>query len=463
MSTTPNPWSRQGTNQATGDGASRASDPGAPTGFPRPQQHAGMAGQRPGYPSGQTFSQPQPPQQAGPQPYAPISTTGLVERPRKRRGAGKVVAGVLGLTMLAGGVGAGSAALTTQYMLDQQPAASSSNTSEGGSQTDGSGSGNTVSQADPSNPNWTAVADVASKSVVAIQVASEKGGSQGSGVVIDKAGNIVTNNHVVNGAQRIRVTLGDQTYDAELVGTDPSTDLAVIRLVNPPSDLQPMAWGDSQKLKVGNPVMAIGNPLGLSNTVTTGIVSALDRPVTTQAVDSEQPTTGDGSDAVVTAAIQTNAAINPGNSGGALVNSSGELVGITSSIASLSRDQEGGAKSGNIGIGFAIGAYQAKHVVEQLIKDGSARYPQIGIRARDVQSTGQMGAEVAQVVDGSPAAKAGLQPGDVVTAIGGRDVSSVAQLVGLIRAQQVGQSVPVTYLRDGKEHTVEVALESSGR
>ncbi len=458
MSSNPNPWSRDAGQPTSGNGGAHQPHPEYPSGFQSPSQ--GYPGQplRQGYP-GQAFQQPQP--QA--QPSAPTAAKGPVEAPRKRRG-GKLMAGVLGLTLLAGGVGAGSAALTTQYMLSQQPSAvsSSESTTDGGA-TQGASSGATVQQADPNNPNWTAVADSASKSVVAIQVASQRGGGQGSGVVVDKAGNIVTNNHVVNGAQKIRVTLGDQTYDAELVGTDPSTDLAVIRIVNPPSNLQPMAWGDSQKLKVGDPVMAIGNPLGLSNTVTTGIVSALDRPVTTQAVGSEQSPTRRGSDAVVTAAIQTNAAINPGNSGGALVNSSGQLVGITSSIASLSGEQQDGTKSGNIGIGFAIGAYQAKHVVEQLIEQGKAQYPQIGITARDVQATGQMGAEVAEVIDGSPAAEAGLRPGDVVTAIGGRQVSSTAQLVGLVRAQQVGQSVNVTYLRNDEEHTVKVKLVASQR
>ncbi|WP_297740874.1 S1C family serine protease [uncultured Tessaracoccus sp.] len=458
MSSNPNPWSRDAHQPVPGGESAPQPRPQHPTGFQSPSQ--GYPGQpaSPSYPA-QPFQQPQPQQPA----FASTAASGPVEAPRKR-GGGKLVAGVLGLTLLAGGVGAGSAALTTQYMLGLQPAAvaSSGSATDGGS-AQGASSGATVQQADPSNPNWTAVADNASKSVVAIQVASERGGGQGSGVVVDKAGNIVTNNHVVNGAQQIRVTLGDQTYDAELVGTDPSTDLAVIRLVNPPSNLQPMAWGDSQKLKVGDPVMAIGNPLGLSNTVTTGIVSALDRPVTTQAVGSQPSTMSRGSDAVVTAAIQTNAAINPGNSGGALVNSSGQLVGITSSIASLSGEREGGTKSGNIGIGFAIGAYQAKHVVEQLISNGKAQYPQIGITARDVQTTGQMGAEVAEVIDGSPAAEAGLRPGDVVTAIGGRQVSSTAQLVGLVRAQQVGQSVNVTYLRAGTEHTVQVKLVAPRR
>lgn len=458
MSSNPNPWSRNAGQPSSGSGSAPQARPEYPTGFQSPSQ--GYPGQPPrqSYP-GQAFQQAQTQGQSS----APTAARGPVEAPRKR-GGGKLVAGVLGLTLLAGGVGAGSAALTTQYMLGQQPAAvsSSESTTDGGA-TQSASSGATVQQADPSNPNWTAVADSASKSVVAIQVASERGGGQGSGVVVDKAGNIVTNNHVVNGAQKIRVTLGDQTYDAELVGTDPSTDLAVIRIVNPPSNLQPMAWGDSQKLKVGDPVMAIGNPLGLSNTVTTGIVSALDRPVTTQAVGSEPSPTSRGSDAVVTAAIQTNAAINPGNSGGALVNSSGQLVGITSSIASLSGEREDGTKSGNIGIGFAIGAYQAKHVVEQLIEQGKAQYPQIGITARDVQATGQMGAEVAEVIDGSPAADAGLRPGDVVTAIGGRQVSSTAQLVGLVRAQQVGQTVNVTYLRDDEEHTAEVKLVASQR
>ena len=213
-----------------------------------------------------------------------------------------------------------------------------------------------VVQADATNPNWTATAAAVAPSVVAITVKSGQSEAQGSGVIIDAKGHILTNNHVVSGAgpdASITVTLNDgRTYKATVAGTDPSTDLAVITLTGAPSDLKPIAIGNSDDIKVGDPVMAIGNPLGLAGTVTTGIVSALNRPVTTAAEDDsqpqeqnpfgqslpgqdQQPQTGSDSTDVVTNAIQTSAAINPGNSGGALVNASGQLIGINSAIASL--------------------------------------------------------------------------------------------------------------------------------
>lgn len=470
MTQSPNPWSREGSfpanqpSRPSGDAGapSQGSDPnvrnaGAPTpaggpqgGPPRPTQPtapaSGPAAQTttggPGYGPGQ-----QPPGPAGmtpptaylggPQPQVTTTKT-------KPRRAGKFTAAFAAVALFAAGIGAGSAVLADHYIGDDQPAAiGQSDDSSDASQ------GTTVVQADPSNPDWSAVADAAQQSTVAIQVAGEQGSGQGSGVVIDDEGHIVTNNHVVSGARQVLVTLNGHQYEATVVGTDPSTDLAVIQLTDPPEDLAPIAWGDSNALVVGDPVMAIGNPLGLSNTVTTGIVSALDRPVATRASGES------GTDAVVTAAIQTSAAINPGNSGGALVNASGELVGITSSIATVSGSDSG--QSGNIGIGFAIGSDQARNVAQQLIENGEAVHAQIGVTARDLNQVGPMGAEVAQVTEGSPAAEAGLQPGDVVTAVDDRPVSSTTQLVGMIRAKEVGQTVSITYERDGESSTVELA------
>src|SRR5665647_2127946 len=197
-----------------------------------------------------------------------------------------------------------------------------------------------VVQADASAPNWSVTAAAVSPSVVAISVTSGQSGGQGSGVIFDTQGHILTNNHVVAaGGQnsQITVTLNDKrTYDATVVGTDPTTDLAVVKLTNAPSDLKAIALGDANALTVGEPVMAVGNPLGLAGTVTTGIVSALNRPVTTSDQQQGDPTQQQSAaDPVVTNAIQTSAAINPGNSGGALVNASGQLVGINSAIASL--------------------------------------------------------------------------------------------------------------------------------
>ena len=288
------------------------------------------------------------------------------------------------------------------------------------------------------------------------------GASQGSGVVIDAAGHIVTNNHVVSGSgdARLTVLLGNVSYEATVVGTDPSTDLAVIKLTNPPSDLATMNFGDAKALKVGDPVMAIGNPLGLADTVTTGIVSALNRPVTTEAVTSGA-NMAQGSNVVVTAAIQTNAAINPGNSGGALVNTAGELVGITSSIASLSSG--GNSQAGNIGIGFAIGADQVQYVAEQLIANGVAQHPQLGVTARDVGQTGQQGAVVASVVPDTGAARAGLREGDLVTAVDGQPVTSTESLVALVRAGRVGEPMTLTVIRGGSAESVTVTPTAATR
>ena len=252
-----------------------------------------------------------------------------------------------------------------------------------------------VEQADPSNPNWTSTARVVSPSVVSIRVVSSSSRGEGSGVILDREGRIVTNFHVASpGGSRARITVAlddKRAYDAEIVGTDPDTDLAVLRLQNGPGDLKPIALGDDTKLQVGDPVMAVGNPLGLSGTVTTGIVSALNRPVPTSGQSA--PGSARSDTMVVTNAIQTSAAINPGNSGGALVNVSGQLVGINSSIASLSSGSDTG---GNIGIGFAIPVNEVKNVTDQLIATGSAKHalargPSRGRRRRRWQGPSRRG------------------------------------------------------------------------
>ncbi|MFD0866102.1 S1C family serine protease, partial [Tessaracoccus lubricantis] len=361
------------------------------------------------------------------------------------------------------GIGGGTGYVASRYAADDVASPSASSTSPSASpstetsQDPSGGQQTTVVQADPSNPDWSAVAEVASKSVVAIQVSGGGSGSQGSGVVIDGAGHIVTNNHVVAsaaGGGQITVLLGNTAYRAEAVGYDPSTDLAVIKMIDPPSDLAVMGYGDSKALEVGDQVMAIGNPLGLADTVTTGIVSALNRPVTTRAVTNETVAQQTPDNVVVTAAIQTNAAINPGNSGGALVNTAGELVGITSSIASL--PSAGQSQAGNIGIGFAIGSDQVQYVAEQLIASGRAEHPQLGVSASDVQTYGPLGAEIVQVVPGSPAEQASLQVGDQVTHVDGQPVTSTESLVALVRAGRVGEEMEITLLREGQEQKVSV-------
>ena len=325
-----------------------------------------------------------------------------------------------------------------------------------------------VVQANAAAPNWTATAAAVSPSVVSITARSASGEGQGSGVVIDKTGYVLTNNHVVAGAQQLTVTLHDGvTYAATVKGTDPSTDLAVVQLTNPPADLEPIAFGDSSKLAVGDQVMAVGNPLGLSGTVTTGIISALDRPVRTeQAGESQQQSPFGGqqqqssSEPVVTNAIQTSAAINPGNSGGALVNSAGQLIGINSAIASLGSSSSG--QSGNIGIGFAIPVNEARDIATQLIQHGAAQHAYLGVTPVDGTategSTTRAGAQIQNVGAATPAAAAGLKVGDVVIAVGDQRIESADALVGTIRASQTGQDVTLTVLRDGQQVTLRATL-----
>jgi putative serine protease PepD len=329
-----------------------------------------------------------------------------------------------------------------------------------------------VAQANPQAPNWSATAAAVSPSVVSITVKSQQGGAQGSGVIIDGKGRVVTNNHVVAGAgggqSELSVTLTDgRTYSASVVGTDPSTDLAVIQMKNAPSDLVPMRTGNADTLKVGDPVMAVGNPLGLAGTVTTGIVSALNRPVTTsqEETPSQDPfgQSQQQGEPVVTNAIQTSAAINPGNSGGALVNASGQLVGINSSIASVGSSDTGG-QSGNIGIGFAIPANEVTSIADQLVADGKAEHAYLGVSTQDDSvkdgSAQRAAASVTAVVGGTPAAKAGLQRGDAIIAVDGEPVDSGLSLVAQVRERGVGETAKLTIVRDGQRKDVQVTLAS---
>jgi putative serine protease PepD len=342
------------------------------------------------------------------------------------------------------------------------PAAATSQTLQQGSTSP------TVIQGNSSAPDWTAVAKAVSPSVVSINVKLNNGEAAGSGVISDDQAHVLTNNHVVEGASSgsITVSLADgRTYNASIVGTDPSTDLAVIKIEGAPSDLTPVTLGNSAKVAVGDPVMAVGNPLGLSGTVTTGIVSALNRPVTTSASEQNQSPFGDQTTGgtVVTNAIQTSAAINPGNSGGALVNNKGELIGINSSIAQLgSSGPFSSGQSGNIGIGFAIPVNEAKAIATQLIDKGHADHAFLGVSARDAVVTDgsakRAGAEVVQVVADTPAAKAGLKQGDVIIAVDGARIDSSTALVAQVRALQVGEQVTLTVVRNGSRQDVPVTL-----
>ena len=396
--------------------------------------------------------------------YPPPSPTPTpAPKAKPNRGLGQMTA----VAILAAALASGGTYAATRYAT---PAPSSSPVAT--TQSNGSTSPQVI-QGNASAPDWTATAKAVAPSVVSIAVTSGQTGGQGSGVVIDNQGHILTNNHVATGAgadATISVTLNDgRTYDAKIVGTDPSTDLAVLLLNNPPSDLVPMSIGDSSQVVVGQPVMAIGNPLGLSGTVTTGIVSALDRPVTTQAAESPQGQQGQlpgtqqqqtASDSVVTNAIQTSAAINPGNSGGALVTADGKLIGINSSIASLG--SSAGSQSGNIGIGFAIPVNEAKSIADQLIATGTAQHAYIGVSAGDTTVTDgnskRQAALVQSVSQGTPAAQAGLQAQDAVIAIDGKPIDSSEALVANIHEHKVGDTVTITVIRGSQKQDIKVTL-----
>ena len=324
--------------------------------------------------------------------------------------------------------------------------------------------------------DWEAVSATVSPAVVTINVSGQNSSGIGSGAIVDSSGNIVTNYHVissvVDGSGRIQVTLTDgRIYEAKIVGTDQSTDLAVIRLVNPPSDLVAAQFGQSSDLKVGQPVMAIGSPLGLSNTVTTGIISALNRPVQVQASESnDQGNSKDpfnqlqqqNNQAVTTNAIQVDASINPGNSGGPLFNEHGQVIGINSSIASLSSSSS--SQAGSIGLGFAIPSDLVVSVVNQLIQNGTVDHARLGVSittgAARVGNETRAGAQISAVTQGSGAEAAGLRAGDVITAVDDNTVSSAQSLVGYVRRYMGGQEVKVTYVRDGVQNTVQVKLQS---
>lgn len=307
--------------------------------------------------------------------------------------------------------------------------------------------------------DWKTVASEVSGSVVSIQAALSNGTAKGSGAIVGAKGYIVTNNHVISGAQQIQVTLSNgQMYTAQVVGTDTTTDLAVIKLDNPPSDLKAVEFADSDKLAVGEDVMAIGNPLGYDDTATTGIVSALNRPVTV--------TDDSGSD-IVTNAVQIDAAINPGNSGGPTFNAAGQVIGINSSIASTATSSD---SAGSIGIGFAIPSNLVKRVADEIIKDGKVKHVALGvvIKSDTVEADGvtRGGATITKssatgsaVVSGGPADKAGLKEGDTIVAFNGNAVNNNYSLLGYVRAAALGDKVTLTIVRDGKTMDVDVTLD----
>ncbi|MEU6481246.1 trypsin-like peptidase domain-containing protein [Streptomyces sp. NPDC047017] len=370
----------------------------------------------------------------------------------KRRGRGGLVAAVLVAALVAGGLGGGLG-----YTLAKHDDSGSTTVSA-------SDTGAAQVKRDPNS-----VAGVAAKalpSTVTIEAESTNGqGGTGTGFVFDTQGHIVTNNHVVADAVdggKLTATFPDgKKYDAEVVGHAQGYDVAVIKLKNPPSDLKPLVLGDSDKVAVGDETIAIGAPFGLSNTVTTGIVSAKNRPV------ASSDGSGD-SKASYMSALQTDASINPGNSGGPLLDARGAVIGINSAIQSSSSGGLGGSggQSGSIGLGFAIPINQAKYVAQQLIKTGKPVYAKIGasVSLQDGTSgakiTDQGASGSAAIEPGGPAAKAGLKPGDVITKFDDSVIDSGPTLIGEIWTHKPGDKVTITYKRDGKDHTTDVVLAS---
>jgi len=261
--------------------------------------------------------------------------------------------------------------------------------------------------------------------------------AEGSGWVYDSKGDIVTNQHVVDGADSIKVTFWNgKTYDAHLVASDQTSDLAVVKVDATASMIHPLQLGDSSALRVGDGVIAIGSPFQLQETVTSGIVSALHRSISSP---GQQPFT-------ISDSIQTDAAINKGNSGGPLLNTAGAVVGVNSQIRSESGD--------NAGIGFAIPSNTVRSVVTQLIATGKAQHAFLGVTIDSTASN----ALIADVRGGTPAAKAGLKKGDVVTSLGGHQISSPDELASIINSYKPGDSVKITYERGGHSHTAQVKL-----
>jgi putative serine protease PepD len=352
-----------------------------------------------------------------------------------------VLSAAVGAAVVGGGIGAGTVALSDNG---------------GGSSSAGLTYSSQQAPAAKTDGTVPAAAKKIGPSVVTINVTSAQEQDTGSGVIIRQDGYILTNNHVIStaagGAGQIEVTFSNgKSESAKIVGTDPSDDLAVIK-VNA-SGLTAATFASSSALQVGQTVVAVGAPLGLSDTVTSGIVSNTARPVTTSDSNNDQASFN---------AIQTDAAINPGNSGGPLVNLNGDVVGINAAIAT---DQSQGGlqvpgqetQSGNIGIGFAIPSDEASRIAGELIKTGKATHAVMGVSVQNSPS-GTSGALVHSVVSGSPADDAGLQAGDVVIRLDSQRIDEADALVAAVRSHAPGQKVSVTYLRGGDQHTVNLTL-----
>ena len=400
-------------------------------------------------------------------------------KPAKKFGAGALVTGMVLAGLLGGGVAVGA------------------NTLMDGNTTSSGGSGQpqtVVVNNEDSVSAVTAAAVKASPSVVTIEVSGGGSTGTGSGIIIDDDGNILTNTHVVTlggtvADPAVEVQTSDgRVLNATVVGTDPVSDLAVINVSG--SDLTPATLGSSDDLNVGDTVIAIGAPLGLSGTVTDGIVSTLNRTISVQSsaapesdADDPQGEDGDGygfrfappdgssqnqsaaASSIYLDVIQTDAAINHGNSGGALVNTDGDIIGVNVAIASAASGTAG-EDSGNIGVGFAIPIDYAKRVAEEIIEDGTASHGYLGVSvtpaaASNSSSSFTVGAEVAETVSGSPGAKAGLRAGDIITSLNGLPVTDAQSLTAAVRMQAAGSTVTIDYTRNGEAESTEATLGDS--
>jgi putative serine protease PepD len=407
--------------------------------------------------------------------YAPQPAAGTKapKDPNRRRGGVAVIAALAIGALVGGASGAGVTALVV-----------SSSQSDGTPASQAEGPSTVVVNNTDSVNEITAVAAKASPSVVTIEVASGENGGTGSGVILSEDGYVLTNTHVVtlDGATSepvIQVKADDgKLYTATLVGTDPVSDLAVIK-IDDGKDLTPIAWADSSELNVGDTAIAIGAPLGLSGTVTNGIVSALNRSITVASAaapstpDETAPDEGDGNyfnydlpgspdtqatqSSISLSVIQTDASINPGNSGGALLNSKGELIGINVAIANAGGDS---AAAGSIGVGFSIPANLAKRVSDEIIESGSASHGLLGasVTSATSEDSATVGALISEVSAGGAAEEAGLKAGDVVTNFNDVPITDATDLTAQVRTLAGGDSAELTYVRDGKSVTVTVTV-----
>ena len=379
-------------------------------------------------------------------PWTPGSQPAAQLKDRPRRGMGAVVAVALATGLLSGGV-AGGVGYGLAHRGDNGIFTTDNGTPLGAPAT-----------ANRAPRSVAGIASAVLPSVVSIQTTSSNGEGTGSGFVIRKDGYLLTNNHVVAnaaGGGEIKVAFQDgSTVTATIVGRDPKSDLAVVKVGR--ADLKPVTLGDSASIAVGDPVVAVGSPLGLAGTVTSGIVSALDRPV--RAGGGSESGSGSGTDDTFLSAIQTDAAINPGNSGGPLLDGAARVVGINSAIATL----QGGAggQAGSIGLGFAIPINQAQRVAKQLIATGKATRTVIGASIDNTYKGAVAGVRLSDVPSG-PAQKAGLKAGDVITRFGTKVVDDPVALIADIRAQSPGAQVKLTYVRDGRRATTTVTLGSA--